>query len=130
MKRLALSLFALLTLIPAAATQGQDTSAFRRRVHPFVQVYCVDCHGPDIQQAGLRLDTLGTDLAHEVNFARWVRVHDKLARGEMPEFILPLDRMPLTASGKIVKRELMRAVAEGNLTPLPVRFTGPPPIKD
>ncbi len=43
----------------------------------------------------------------------------------MPEFVLPLDEMPLTASGKIVKRELVRWVAEGRATPLPLRQAEP-----
>ena len=46
-----------------------------------------------------------------------------LSRYDMPEFILPLTEMPLTASGKIVKRELMRWVAEGRVQPQPVRLT-------
>jgi acyl-CoA synthetase (AMP-forming)/AMP-acid ligase II len=45
-----------------------------------------------------------------------------LARYDMPEFILPLSEMPLTASGKLLKRELVQRVAEGRLRPLPVRF--------
>lgn len=45
-----------------------------------------------------------------------------LSRHDMPEFILPLTEMPLTPSGKIIKRELMRWVAEGGVQPIPVRF--------
>ena len=45
-----------------------------------------------------------------------------LSKHDMPEFILPLSEMPLTASGKIVKRELVRWVAEGRAQPVPVRF--------
>jgi acyl-CoA synthetase len=45
-----------------------------------------------------------------------------LPRYEMPEFILPLTDIPLTASGKLLKRELVRRVAEGELQPVPVRF--------
>jgi acyl-CoA synthetase (AMP-forming)/AMP-acid ligase II len=45
-----------------------------------------------------------------------------LSRYDMPEFILPLSEMPLTASGKLLKRELVQRVAEGGLRPLPVRF--------
>ncbi|HEX3410746.1 MAG TPA: class I adenylate-forming enzyme family protein [Stellaceae bacterium] len=45
-----------------------------------------------------------------------------LSRYDMPEFILQLSEMPLTASGKLLKRELVQRVAEGRLRPLPVRF--------
>jgi acyl-CoA synthetase len=45
-----------------------------------------------------------------------------LPRYDMPEFVLPLEEMPLTASGKIMKRELARWVKEGRIRPLPVRF--------
>jgi acyl-CoA synthetase len=44
-----------------------------------------------------------------------------LSRYDMPEFILPLSEMPLTASGKLLKRELVLRVAEGRVRPLPVR---------
>ena len=46
-----------------------------------------------------------------------------LSKYDMPEFILPLAEMPLTASGKIIKRELARSVAEGRAEPVPVRFS-------
>jgi acyl-CoA synthetase len=45
-----------------------------------------------------------------------------LSRYDMPEFILLLSEMPLTASGKLLKRELVQRVAEGRVRPLPVRF--------
>jgi len=45
-----------------------------------------------------------------------------LSRYDMPEFVLQLSEMPFTASGKLLKRELVRKVAEGQLQPLPVRF--------
>ena len=45
-----------------------------------------------------------------------------LSQHDMPEFILPLAELPLTASGKILKRELMRRVTEGQAQPLPVRL--------
>jgi acyl-CoA synthetase len=44
-----------------------------------------------------------------------------LSKYDMPEFILPVTELPLTASGKIVKRELARWVADGRVQPLPVR---------
>ena len=48
-----------------------------------------------------------------------------ISRYDMPEFILFLPEMPLTASGKIVKRELMRWVTEGRVQPQSVRLKSP-----
>jgi acyl-CoA synthetase len=45
-----------------------------------------------------------------------------LPKHERPEFVLQLSEMPLTASGKVLKRELVRRVVEGQLQPLPVRL--------
>ena len=45
-----------------------------------------------------------------------------LSRYDMPEYMLFLDKLPLTASGKITKRELVKAVEEGRHTPVAVRY--------
>jgi len=50
-----------------------------------------------------------------------------LSKYDMPELILPLEEMPLTASGKVRKRELVRRVEEGSLRPVPARFRPPAP---
>ena len=43
---------------------------------------------------------------------------------DMPEYFLVVDDLPLTASGKILKRELLVQVEQGKLCPVPVRFSG------
>jgi acyl-CoA synthetase len=40
----------------------------------------------------------------------------------MPEFFIRVDAFPLTASGKILKRELVQMVRRGELLPQSVRF--------
>jgi acyl-CoA synthetase (AMP-forming)/AMP-acid ligase II len=45
-----------------------------------------------------------------------------LSRYDMPEYLLRLDALPLTASGKIVKRTLSDQVAAGALQPTAIRF--------
>lgn len=45
-----------------------------------------------------------------------------LSRYDMPEYMVFLNEVPLTASGKILKRELLNWVEQGRVTPLPVRF--------
>jgi acyl-CoA synthetase len=47
-----------------------------------------------------------------------------LARYDMPEYFIVMDTFPLTASGKILKRDLVEWAKEGRITPLPVRWSG------
>jgi len=47
-----------------------------------------------------------------------------LSRYDMPEYFIVMDKFPLTASGKILKRELAADLIAGKLTPAPCRFSG------
>jgi hypothetical protein len=57
-------------------------------VATFLSNTCIECHGPDVQEAGLRLDTLPLDpvkAAASADALRiLVRVHDRVRDGEMP----------------------------------------------
>ncbi len=45
-----------------------------------------------------------------------------LSKFDMPEWFLRMDALPLTPSGKILKRELIAMVQRSELTPQPVRY--------
>ena len=45
-----------------------------------------------------------------------------LSRYDMPEFFLQVDEIPLTASGKVRKRDVQDWIAEGRVTPTPIRW--------
>ena len=45
-----------------------------------------------------------------------------LSKYDMPEFFICMDAFPLTASGKILKRELVAWTKAGKILPAPVRF--------
>jgi acyl-CoA synthetase len=45
-----------------------------------------------------------------------------LSRYDMPEYFVALDEIPLTANGKLKKRDIADWIAQGRLTPAPVRF--------
>jgi acyl-CoA synthetase len=45
-----------------------------------------------------------------------------LSRYDLPEFFIAMQAFPLTASGKILKRELVRWVKEGRIQPTPIRW--------
>ena len=48
-----------------------------------------------------------------------------LSKFDMPEYFAVVDAFPLTASGKVLKRELMQWVASGLLQPQSVRYKAP-----
>ncbi len=48
-----------------------------------------------------------------------------LSKHDMPEYYIVMDDLPLTASGKILKRELAEWVRQGEILPDAVRWTGP-----
>jgi mono/diheme cytochrome c family protein len=62
----------------------QKASDFDSRLRPFLDRHCVSCHGPDLQTRGLRLDTLPATFADRAVSATWIKVFDRLSRGEMP----------------------------------------------
>ena len=46
-----------------------------------------------------------------------------LSKYDMPEYFLDLDHIPLTPSGKIRKRDIVEAIAQGRAVPQPVQAT-------
>ena len=78
----------------------------------FVEKHCMACHAGDSAEAGLRLDGAVTDLADRKAFGLWVRVHDKVAKHEMP----PADAdQPPQAEREAVLRALAEPLAAADL---------------
>lgn len=50
----------------------------------FLETHCVECHDAEVKKGGLDLTALETDFADGRSFATWVKVHDAIAKGEMP----------------------------------------------
>ena len=90
---------ALLMLMAIAAT-GQDQPATE-----FLSDHCFQCHSPESKKGGLDLTSLKMDLANPDNFAKWVKIHDRIAAGEMP----PKDQAPPPAMEKVAATELLRS---------------------
>lgn len=76
--RLCISGLALTSAAPLGA--AGLTSATRQ----FLEEQCFDCHDGTEKKGGLDLDALKTNFADADNFARWVKVHDRIESGEMP----------------------------------------------
>jgi hypothetical protein len=79
-------LSAVLTLafVVTAPARADDRDVFETQFRKFATEHCVDCHGPDVQRSKLRLDTLPLKLDDKDVAATWVKVFDRVSRGEMP----------------------------------------------
>ena len=75
-------LIGLLTLADVLSTPAN--AQVPGKIAALVKSHCVDCHGGKKPDAGLDLAQLKFDLSDPRSFGTWVRVHDKLAAGEMP----------------------------------------------
>lgn len=81
-------LFALLfSVAPSAYSNDAETQVpdFNKSVLPILESRCFRCHGPQKQEADIRLDHLSTDLIHDRAAAEsWHEVRNVLNAGEMP----------------------------------------------
>jgi len=68
-------------LLVAFTASGSD---FSTKVKPFLDKYCVECHGEKKQKSGLRLDTLSTKLDDLETAEEWQHVLDELNGATMP----------------------------------------------
>jgi Protein of unknown function (DUF1592)/Protein of unknown function (DUF1588)/Protein of unknown function (DUF1587)/Protein of unknown function (DUF1595)/Protein of unknown function (DUF1585)/Planctomycete cytochrome C len=76
----------------------------------FLKEHCHECHNSETKEGGLDLTGLKLELAQPENFARWVKIHDRIRSGEMPPKDQP--RPPaaeVTAVSDELKRSLLQA---------------------
>ena len=109
------SLAVLVQALPAVSGAPLDQS-----VTSILQRHCVACHGPDAQNANVRLDNLATDLVNDRRAAEtWHDVRNALNRGEMPPPgappLSPDDRASLLnwLSEELLRADESRIVADG-----------------
>lgn len=55
-----------------------------KRIEPLLKTHCYECHADGVAEGALDLEKLGADLTDRKLFARWERIHDRIAAGEMP----------------------------------------------
>src|SRR5688572_29762518 len=69
---------------PAVLTLALLATPAHAQPAAFFQKHCHACHDSEAKKGGLDLTTLKSDLNNAENFARWVKVHDRIETGEMP----------------------------------------------
>jgi hypothetical protein len=101
----------LWSALPIRESLAQPSAAF-------LDKHCIECHEGVSKRGGLDLTAFKVELSNSDNFARWVRIHDRIESGEMPPKQQPrppvVDRDAVLKSLKtsLVQAEQMQLAGE------------------
>jgi hypothetical protein len=70
--------------VAATCSSSRGNAVEESRLETFVDRHCASCHAGASPEAGLDLVSLSRDMSRPEAHARWVRIHDRIAAGEMP----------------------------------------------
>lgn len=107
-------------------------------VGKFVEQHCLDCHSSESPEAGFDLESLVVRLDDAKSYAKWVKVFDRVDKGEMPPAdaeqptdvirsafvdglraaLITQNRVTQTRDGRVQYRRLNRAEYESTLRDL------------
>jgi len=131
-----MGVLALMMLVSVSA--GSTRVRASTPAEGFFEQHCYSCHDADMKEGGLDLTALTLRLDLPENFARWEKIHDRVASGEMPparkarpnadelrSLLAALDPQLIAAdaarqaqSGRAVFRRLTRSEYENSLREL------------
>ncbi|MCH2208452.1 MAG: DUF1592 domain-containing protein [Lentisphaerales bacterium] len=94
--RLTKILFVLVSSIFGSTVYSEVS--FGKDIKPYIQDYCIRCHGEEKQKGDRRYDHLPTDFKDERTAIMWQDILDQLLLGEMP----PKKPFPESATNKKV----------------------------
>ncbi|WP_020471898.1 DUF1592 domain-containing protein [Zavarzinella formosa] len=72
----------LLLLLAACPVWAADLD--KTPLKAFLEANCQSCHNADVKKGNLNLDSLSAKLDEQLTAERWVKLHDRVQRGEMP----------------------------------------------
>ena len=79
-----LSSLLLGTTVSTVSAAPQATELDSEQLQPFLQNYCIECHGPDKQKGQIRFDQTDWKITDNDTAQRWQDVLDQLNGGDMP----------------------------------------------
>lgn len=88
-----------MALISGAESLADDP--FEERIRPFLQTYCIACHGEETQKGKIRLDHLRGDMEDRKEAELWARSLEAIEFGEMPSD--KADKFPTKAQARLVQ---------------------------
>ncbi|MFG0286621.1 MAG: DUF1592 domain-containing protein [Rhodopirellula sp. JB044] len=95
---------------PAFAASPDEATRVPESSLEFLQTNCIDCHDGPFGEGGFDVESVSNDLASLQTFDAWVRIFDRVEKGEMP----PPDDADLDEAARSqfltpTRRALMRA---------------------
>lgn len=104
----------LTTALTACATSchAADHSVNISALRGFLNTHCRDCHDAASREAGLDIFALPTDLSDDAALAKWIRIHDRVAQGEMPP---PESDQPASGERLRFKQQLALSLTAGHM---------------
>ncbi len=57
---------------------------FTRKIRPFLNTYCISCHGSEKQKGKIRFDRLTASMSDRKEAELWARMLEAMEFGEMP----------------------------------------------
>ena len=86
---------------------------FSREVRPFLDNYCVPCHGPQQQKSRIRVDHLTASMKDRKEAELWARMLEALEFGEMPSD--KAKKFPTRKEVRVVQAWIARTLARQGL---------------
>ena len=74
----------LLLLTCSSDNLNSDTILPAKDIETFLESHCYECHDSDLDKGGLNLEELDRNVSDREIFDRWVLIHDRVSKGEMP----------------------------------------------
>jgi mono/diheme cytochrome c family protein len=101
--------FAVVLLLAGVAW---GDAPWRSEVAPLLQAHCVECHSGETPAGGLDVEAFSADLDDAEVRRRWIDLHDRVARGEMPP---PSEELPDADAMQRFLRSLGSALTDADL---------------
>ncbi|MBA62856.1 MAG: hypothetical protein CMJ76_10880 [Planctomycetaceae bacterium] len=70
--------------IPQSTTPKPRLTEFRNTILPILKHSCIGCHGEELTEGNIRIDTLDPNLQKGADVSWWIEVMAVLSNGEMP----------------------------------------------
>ncbi len=110
-------IFAGVFFIPFLASAGEPSPT----ISSLLKQSCLECHDTETNEGGLDLTALRFGLTDRAVREQWVRIHDRIERGEMPP---QADGLPKDSRATLVK-SLREAIYEADLADITAHGRGP-----